>query len=124
MIFLTDMSHMMIACSILGGANGMYLTMDTSLAVDTLPSGPQEEDDESSSGSAQLLGVWGVAGFVGSALGPLLGGPLLYVFGSPTIAADGEVEYSIQGYGVVLSMAALYFMMSALILRLIKNENV
>jgi MFS family permease len=120
-IFLRDMDQMVIACCLLGGANGIYLTMDTSLAVDTLPS---EQVDANGSGHAQLLGVWGVAGFVGSALGPLVGGPLLYVFGDPTLSPDGEVEYSIQGYGVVLSMSALYFLISAMILKLIRNDRV
>lgn len=121
-MFLTDMHQMVIACCLLGGANGIYLTMDTSLAVDTLPS--EQQEDSNGSGHAQLLGVWGVAGFVGSALGPLVGGPLLYVFGNPTLSSDGEVEYSIQGYGVVLSMSALYFLISALILKLIHNDRV
>lgn len=122
MIFLTDIHHMAIVCCILGGANGMYLTMDTSLAVDTLP--PVSNEQDGSSGHAQLLGVWGVAGFVGSALGPLVGGPLLYAFGSPMLQPDGEVEYSIQGYGVVLSMSGVYFLLSAMILRLIREDRI
>jgi MFS family permease len=121
-IFMSDMHHMVIASCLLGGANGIYLTMDTSLAVDTLPI--EQQDDPDGCGHAQLLGVWGVAGFVGSALGPLVGGPLLYAFGNPTLSPEGEVEYSIQGYSVCFSMSALYFLISALILRLIRNESV
>ena len=121
-IFVTDMHHMVIACCILGGANGIYLTMDTSLAVDTLPG--ESQDASGSVGHAQLLGVWGVAGFVGSALGPLVGGPLLFAFGRPVLSPEGEVEYSIQGYGVVLFLSASYFLASAFVLKLIHNDHV
>lgn len=120
-IFVTDMHHMIMACCVLGGANGIYLTMDTSLAVDTLPC--EHHDASGNSGHAQLLGVWGVAGFVGSALGPLIGGPLLFVFGRPILSSEGEVEYSIQGYGVVLFLSASYFLASALVLKLIRIEH-
>jgi Na+/melibiose symporter-like transporter len=53
MIFATTMQQMIILCSVLGAANGMYLTMETSLAVDTLPS---DYDNGPSGGNAQLLG--------------------------------------------------------------------
>ena len=121
LVFCTDMRQMTILCMVLGGANGMYLTMDTSLAVDTLPTGQGEGE----SGSAQLLGVWGVAGFVGSALGPMIGGPLLYLFGDQgKIAPDGSAEYSLRGYIVVLSLSAFYFFCSALVLRRIGTPPV
>lgn len=53
MIFATTMHQMTILCLILGAANGIYLTMETSLAVDTLPI---DYDDGPSGGNAQLLG--------------------------------------------------------------------
>ena len=53
MTFATTMHQMIILCMILGGANGMYLTMETSLAVDTLP---EDYEDGPSGGHAQLLG--------------------------------------------------------------------
>jgi len=74
------MEQMVAFCLILGGANGIYLTMDTSLAVDHLPkelddhNGESDDDADEDSGSAQLLGVWGVAAFLGAALGPMIGG--------------------------------------------------
>jgi len=95
MIFATTMHHMVILCLIFGAGNGIYLTMETSLAVDTLP---EDYQDGPSGGHAQLLGskfsrdgvtlssvnvrisnsvdcnaVWGVAAFLGSALGPMIG---------------------------------------------------
>lgn len=121
LVLCTNMHHMAILCMILGGANGMYLTMDTSLAVDTLPT----EKNEGGSASAQLLGVWGVAGFFGSALGPMIGGPLLYVFGDQgKIEDDGSEEYSLRGYTVVLSLSAFYFLCSALVLRHIGTSSI
>lgn len=113
-IFARTMHQMVTLMLILGAANGIYLTMDTSLAVDTLP-----EDFDDDSGSAQLLGIWGVAAFLGAALGPMIGGPVLYLVGSKsddTILADVDDitdlanlkgEYSLAGYAVVLSLSSV-----------------
>lgn len=119
-IFARTMHHMVIVMIILGGANGIYLTMDTSLAVDTLP---KDFDDEN--GSAQLLGIWGVAAFLGSALGPMIGGPVLYYVGSQvdnstdvlilvdddehTTSIQATQEYSIKGYTILLSLSSVSF---------------
>jgi hypothetical protein len=99
---------------------GSYLTMETSLAIDTLPN--DEYEDGPSGGHAQLLGVWGVAAFLGSALGPMIGGPLLYVLGSSD-AANGQ-DYSIHGYAVVLSLSTVYFLLSAVSLRWVQKRDV
>jgi MFS family permease len=53
MIFATTMQDMVILCSVFGAGNGIYLTMETSLAVDTLP---EHYEDGPSGGHAQLLG--------------------------------------------------------------------
>jgi MFS family permease len=142
MLWCTTLHQMMIVCTFLGAANGMYLTMDTSLAVDTLPDhnkttnnnsnhNMDSDDKEGEEGSAQLLGIWGVAGFVGSALGPLLGGPLLHVFGSTSgiispnnATAEDHADYSIRGYCVLLSISAFYFALSATILFFVKRPGV
>lgn len=113
LIFIRELQQMWIVSLVLGGANGMYLTMDTSLAVDTLP-----KDD---GGSAQLLGIWGVAAFLGSALGPMIGGPLLYVFGRDESAPSEE--YTIEGYGVVLALSTLYFFASATALFFLRDHQ-
>jgi MFS family permease len=125
LIFATTFHQMVVVCVILGAANGVYLTMDTSLAVDTLP----KDFGENDSGSGQLLGFWGVTSFVGSALGPMIGGPLLYFFGSTSSSKSADTddslpdEYSLRGYVVVLSLSAFYFACSALTLRLIKDHD-
>jgi hypothetical protein len=97
----TTMTYVNIISLVLGGAIGIYLTKDASLAVDTLP----KENELDGSDTAHLMGVWGVAGFIGSALGPLLGGPLLYIVGQDLPAHGSAVgdgsdleEYSLQGY--------------------------
>jgi Major Facilitator Superfamily len=121
LVWARTFSDMIFFCIILGAANGVYLTAETSLAVDTLP---HELDGDH--GSAQLLGIWGVAAFLGSALGPMIGGPLLYLFGQPDTDgalklsagdASSEAEYTITGYAVVLSLSAMYFFCSAITLR-------
>ncbi len=178
-------------CALLGAANGMYLTMDTSLAVDTLDieveedgdliydieeeeegaggvdtsTGEKDDDEEIKAilhdkkkvtnhdhGAAQLLGVWGVFGFIGSALGPLIGGTALLVLGN-TSSSDGiDVSgstmtgsstdsvgdtttsvnnvfssspfYKIQGYEALFSLSAFYFFCSALSLALVRKKGV
>lgn len=98
---------------------GAYLTLETSLAVDTLP---HTVIDGPSGGNAQLLGIWGVAAFLGSALGPMIGGPLLYFFGSSG-TVEGQ-DYTIHGYAVVLSLSAIYFLLSAVSLGWVQNTHV
>ena len=98
---------------------GAYLTMETSLAIDTLPKG---YDHGSSGGNAQLLGIWGVAAFLGSAIGPMTGGPLLYLFGS-TGTTEGQ-DYTIRGYTILLSLSSAYFILSAISLKWVKKIDV
>lgn len=98
---------------------GAYLTMETSLAIDTLP---KDYDDGPSGGNAQLLGIWGVAAFLGSAIGPMVGGPLLYMFGSSGVV-DGQ-DYTIRGYTIILSLSTVYFILSAISLKWVKKIDV
>jgi len=119
MIFATTMDTMTILCFCFGAANGAYLTMETSLAIDTLP---KDYDDGPSGGNAQLLGIWGVAAFLGSAIGPMIGGPLLYLFGSSEIV-DGQ-DYTILGYTIILSLSTAYFILSAISLKWVKKADV
>ena len=120
MIFATSIHQMFILCSVLGAGNGMYLTMETSLAVDALPHSRIEEGHVAG-GDAQLLGIWGVAAFLGSTLGPLVGGPLLFLFGSNSENMDPGQDYSKLGYVVVLGLSALYFWLSAISLNWVKT---
>jgi MFS family permease len=131
MVTATTLDDMAMLCMTLGAANGIYLTMETSLAVDTLPARNCEQGDEG--GSAHLLGIWGVAAFLGSALGPMIGGPLLYCIGSrwPPLSStagkgknDLDEEYGLAGYAVVLSLSSFYFLCSALALRYVKRSEV
>lgn len=114
LLFCSTMTQVTIIGLVLGGANGIYLTMDTSLAIDTLP----KYHGLDGSDTAQLLGVWGVAGFVGSAMGPLIGGPLLYFVGG----TDGTVieEYTLKGYAVIICLSSFYFCLSAFLLRYVR----
>mmetsp|Transcript_12075 Transcript_12075/g.18349 ORF Transcript_12075/g.18349 Transcript_12075/m.18349 type:complete len:753 (+) Transcript_12075:159-2417(+) len=190
LLYCKTLSDMIGVCAVLGAANGAYLTMDTSLAVDTLDSdegevvnnnnddastineyvndeegGNSEREDVSTStnidfdeevkamlpqskkkkgnhnhGAAQLLGVWGVFGFVGSALGPLIGGTALLLLGKTatnsgtTVTSGGDVTgnnifpsspfYKFQGYEALYSLSAFYFFCSALSLALVRKKGV
>jgi len=121
---LSQMIHVII---LLGSANGVYLTMDTSLAIDTL-----DEDDSGVQGSnnnaAQMLGVWGVFGFLGSSIGPLSGGIVLVYFGNMGHDTNREGDetkfYSVGGYVALFTLCALYFFFSALSLAFVKKKSV
>lgn len=82
--------------------------MDSALAIDTLPN-PQE--------AAKFLGIWGVASFLGTALGPMLGGPALYFVG----ATDTPGTYSVRGYALLLGLSVVYFVAAALVLRKVRK---
>jgi Major Facilitator Superfamily len=141
LVFATTFRHIIFLCLILGAANGVYLTAETSLAVDTLSEACSAEPDDES-GSAQLLGIWGLAAFLGSALGPLVGSVLLSVFGtrwtssstlefgagplgtSSLSEVDNDAEeYSLAGYAVIVSLSAFYFFCSSLMLRFLNHEH-
>jgi hypothetical protein len=148
LVFCTEFRQMMWVVALLGAANGVYLTMDTSLAVDTLepdvksdaeadvnvdPNADvnaaayletKNEDDHvhDHKDTAQLLGVWGVFGFIGSATGPLAGGIILLVFGRK--GADSEQFYSLKGYEYLFSLTAFYFLCSAVSLAFVQKKGV
>ena len=125
LLFCKQLVHMILVCVLLGAANGIYLTMDTSLAVDTLDSDKDEAQDIDSDGpnegAAQLLGVWGVFGFIGSASGPLIGGLALLFFGRD---ADATKFYSQRGYEYLFVLSALYFLCSACTLAFVQKKGV
>lgn len=145
LIFFTNVKQLFVVCIVVGLANGGYLTMETSLAVDSLEKMKEEYKEKRSSdiqlisddadveemeGAAQLLGIWGVAAFFGLALGPLIGGPLLFFFGK--LDEDdidngygddyvGGQQYSLLGYTIVFALSALYFLSAGISLFWVKN---
>ena len=95
-----------------GAFNGIYLSVDYALAVDTLPS---------RSDPAESLAVWGVASFLGTAVGPAVLGPILYM--NRTVDANGRVHNTPQGYVYALSVSCFFMVLAALALRLIKGAR-
>jgi MFS family permease len=126
LVLCTNLEQMMMVVTLLGAANGMYLTMDTSLAVDTLEidsNGQANSDDmHEVVGAAQLLGVWGVFGFIGSAMGPLIGGIVLTFIGRQD--TNFGQFYSLQAYQFLFSLTAVYFLCSAVSLAFVKKKGV
>lgn len=52
----------------------------------------------------------------------MIGGPLLFIFGSSTDSQNtGTEEYTLTGYAVVLGLSTFYFVASAWSLRYIRN---
>jgi len=149
LLYCTTLTQMTLVCIWLGAANGIYLTMDTSLAVDTVDEVDDDYSDDTRStttntmvqgnldaghNAAQMFGVWGVFGFLGSAIGPLSGGSALLFFGdmkrnSATVMVDADQQdqakfYSMSGYTALFSLCAFYFMCSALSLTLVRKKSV
>jgi MFS family permease len=102
--FVRTESEALVVCGVLGCANGMYLSMDAALALDTLPSGEE---------AARFMGIWGIGCFVGGALGPVLGGPILAMCGRNPLK---PAAYHYLGYVIVFGIAAACFLVSGAIL--------
>eukprot|EP00554_Chaetoceros_debilis_P001582 CAMPEP_0194096258 /NCGR_PEP_ID=MMETSP0149-20130528/57244_1 /TAXON_ID=122233 /ORGANISM="Chaetoceros debilis, Strain MM31A-1" /LENGTH=1028 /DNA_ID=CAMNT_0038782227 /DNA_START=363 /DNA_END=3450 /DNA_ORIENTATION=+ len=146
LLFCTSFRQMIWVSTFSGAANGMYLTMDTSLAVDTLEitsdddessdhenelsgllvnemsSKSKEHNDDDHDGAAQLLGVWGVCGFIGSASGPVIGGIVLLLAGRNNL--EPSQFYSMRGYEGVFLLSAFYYFCSAISLTFIRKKGV
>merc|ERR1712139_347221 len=80
----------MVSACIYGLAIGGYLSVDYALALDCLP-GPKT--------NAEAFGLWGIAGFCGSTVGPLVGGMLLDWFGK---SPEDPSTYTYFGYTLVM----------------------
>jgi len=102
--FIRNETDALVVGGFLGAANGVYLAMDAALALDHLPSGDE---------AARFMGVWGIGCFLGAALGPALGGPILAIGGHDGTSPDA---YNYSGYAVLLSLAAVGFVASGAIL--------
>jgi len=89
-----------ICAVVYGAGSGVYLSVDYALALDCIPKKKTV---------AESLGLWGVAGFLGTAVGPVLGGIFLD-YCSYTI--KGKQLYTYTGYVLVMSSA----MVTALLL--------
>ena len=110
-MFCRSASSVAAISAAIGVGNGGYLAMDSSLAVDTLPDRAE---------AAKYLGVWGVASFVGTALGPVVGGPALYFVGGGGREGREPGTYDVRGYVALLGASVVYFACAAKVLRGVK----
>mmetsp|Transcript_67564 Transcript_67564/g.121802 ORF Transcript_67564/g.121802 Transcript_67564/m.121802 type:complete len:484 (-) Transcript_67564:65-1516(-) len=90
-----------------GVGSGSYLSVDYALAMDCLPKGKSY---------AEAFGLWGVAGFFGSTVGPMIGG---FILASTQIdSSDGkptkEGHYGYIGYA--LDMFVLGVVMNSVVI--------
>ena len=71
--------------------------------------------------SAAALGVWSVAYFVGSAIGPAVSGVLLEFL--RVESKDGETRYAFFGYCIILIMGGCCAILAGFITSKIKNTT-
>eukprot|EP00756_Hemistasia_phaeocysticola_P058199 Hpha_TRINITY_DN34825_c0_g1::TRINITY_DN34825_c0_g1_i1::g.167857::m.167857 len=98
-----------------GVGNGCYLSVDYALALDTLPD---------KAAAARDLGVWGVAAFIGSAVGPMIWGTVLALCNSiahSTHRPGGENAYPFSGYLAMLAGGGLAAGVAALFVAFIRG---
>jgi len=95
-----------------GFGNGTFISVDYALALDTLPSNRNRARD---------LGMWGVAAFLGTMLGGLIGGSLLnFVGGSDN---ENDHSYSFAGYVVVMTSGTVYLLLCIISLSFIRKAR-
>eukprot|EP00929_Paragymnodinium_shiwhaense_P092572 TRINITY_DN52527_c0_g1_i1.p1 TRINITY_DN52527_c0_g1~~TRINITY_DN52527_c0_g1_i1.p1 ORF type:complete len:563 (+),score=105.57 TRINITY_DN52527_c0_g1_i1:61-1749(+) len=108
--FVRSAEDVYVIAGILGAGNGVYLAMDAALALDHLPSGDE---------AARFMGVWGIGCFLGSAIGPVLGGPVLAAFGRDP---ERPQAYSYAGYATLLVFASICFGLSGWTLKFVGTQ--
>jgi len=106
--FADSLTPVYILMCLIGAFEGCYLTMDYAIAMDTIPN--QEE-------AARFMGVWGVAAFLGTALGPMISGPLLYFVGQTDVSG----EFSRAGYAILWISSAIYLLIGAYLVKFVRS---
>lgn len=126
--------------AVYGMGSSCYQSVDYALALDCLPQriderrgitysepasmeasgeeGGQKVATNRKKGDAEALGLWGIAGFLGSALGPLVGGVALEVLGG-----WGKGGYEYPGYCSLLLLSALYAVFAAVVTKFIVGTD-
>lgn len=97
--------------AVYGFGLGAYLSVDLALALDCMP--------EKSKGSSEALGLWGIAGFVGTAVGPACGGLILELLDDDQ-TKDG---YTYKGYATLLILGTSCNALCALFTGFITKAN-
>lgn len=101
---------------IYGVGNGLFIPVDYALVCDTI------QDKQF---IARDLGVWGIASFIGSTLGPLLYGPILWLVGFDDIAlnppGDDTYHYKYLGYVIILSLACAFTLAAGMLTHCIQS---
>ena len=70
-----------------GFFNGAFLSVDFALALEAMP----DQND-----AARWMAVWGVAGFIGTTVGPVVSAPLLFLWPGSTTLEGGQVSVPAQ----------------------------
>ena len=96
-----------------GMFNGVYLSVDYALAIDTLPS---------RSDPAQSLAVWGIASFIGTSVGPAILGPVLFVT-QEVNPETGKLTNTLDGYRYALGISCFWMFLAAATLKLIRGAR-
>jgi MFS family permease len=102
---VSDFDQILWLAALFGLANGCFVSVEFAIGCDTLP----DKDEH----AAQALGIWGIAAFLGTTLGPVLAGPVLFLTGT----SDQPDVYTRSGYTCLLAIGAILVLGSALALR-------
>lgn len=112
--FVDDLRLELVIGGIYGFFNGSFLSVDYALALDTVPS----KDD-----AARWLAVWGVGGFLGTSMGPLISGPVLMLWPGPRQTETGVERNPLGAYQALLVSGAAWMALSAFFLTFIDVER-
>lgn len=98
------------AAAVYGAGNGCFLAADYALALATLPN---------KENTTQALGIWGVAAFIGSAVGPLIWGAVIEACGRDPITNG----YLFRGYVAMLLGGVTATVLAAGVIALVRKAN-
>lgn len=115
--FARSLAYAMVVFGIFGLGYGAYYSVDWALACDVLPS---QED------AAKDMAVWHIAMTLPQSIALPISGMLLGLFGKRfvlTAAGEKVAHYYAPGYTALFSMAALFLILGALLLRNVKRAS-
>jgi len=111
--FITELEYVIVLAGIWGAFNGCFTSVDYAIAIDTIPDKAQ---------TARFLGVWGISSFIGTTIGPIVGGSLILFFGGVISPSPTPGHYGVLGYRFLLCMGGVWNLIGAFFITKVRGN--